>query len=73
MSVIAEAEIMAALKANLEAAEAALARNDWVALRALAEQEARYMDELRAVWSLMRPKPDSSKPPPVDGADHGDL
>lgn len=58
---IAEADIMAALEANLEAAEAALGREDWVALRALAEQEARYMDELRAAWSLTR----------HDRADHG--
>lgn len=48
----AEAEIWQALQENLEAAERALAANDMVALRALAEQEARYMDELRACWSI---------------------
>ena len=46
-----EAETLDALQANLEAASEALERGDMVALRALAEQEARYMDALRAMWS----------------------
>lgn len=46
----AEEEIYAALKENLESAEAALARDDWPAVRALAEQAARLMDSLRACW-----------------------
>lgn len=49
-----EAEIRTALEANLLAASHALAREDWVALRALAEQEARYMDILRAIWTQRR-------------------
>lgn len=47
-----EAEIYDALQANLEAAEAALSRNDLVAMQALAEQEARYIRELQAIWRL---------------------
>lgn len=46
-----EAELIDALSANLEAAERACAARDMVALAALAEQEARYMDALRALWS----------------------
>jgi len=49
--VTAEAEIVRALRENLAAAEDALQRKDWVAARALAEQEARYMTELRAIWN----------------------
>jgi hypothetical protein len=47
-----EQEVHKALRENLVSAEAALARGDWPALRALAEQEARYMDTLRAMWSV---------------------
>lgn len=43
-----EADILAALRENLEAAERALAADDWATLRALAEQEARFMDCWRA-------------------------
>jgi hypothetical protein len=46
-----EAETLALLRENLEAAQRALAADDKVALRALAEQEARLMDVLRAIWS----------------------
>lgn len=46
-----EAELLTALQENLESAEAALARDDWPAVRALAEQETRIMDSLRALWS----------------------
>jgi hypothetical protein len=45
-----EAEIVAALRENLDSALAALRRHDEPALRALAEQEARLMDSLRACW-----------------------
>jgi hypothetical protein len=48
--VTVEAETLEALDANQVAAAHALARDDWVALRALAEQEARLMDILRAIW-----------------------
>jgi hypothetical protein len=46
-----EEEIIAALGENLDSATAALLRHDEAALRALAEQEARLMDSLRALWS----------------------
>jgi hypothetical protein len=46
-----EQEIHRTLTENLASAEAALARKDWPAVRALAEQEARLMDSLRALWS----------------------
>lgn len=46
-----EEEVHQALTENLASAEAALARNDWAAVRALAEQEARLMDSLRAIWA----------------------
>lgn len=45
-----EAEIVAALRRNLEAGQRALAAGDMVTYRALAEQESRWMDELRAIW-----------------------
>lgn len=46
-----EMEIVTALAENLDSALAALERHDEPALRALAEQEARLMDSLRAFWS----------------------
>lgn len=46
-----EEEVHAELEANLLAASHALGRDDWTALRALAEQETRLMDSLRAIWS----------------------
>lgn len=48
----AEAEVLTALAENLDSALAALERHDKPALRALAEQEARLVDSLRAIWSL---------------------
>ncbi len=50
----AERNIIKALKANLTSASAALERSDWAALQALAEQEARLMDALRAMWEARR-------------------
>jgi hypothetical protein len=49
-----EQEVHKALSENLASAEAALARDDWAAVRALAEQEARLMDSLRAIWAQRR-------------------
>lgn len=45
-----EQEIVGKLRVNLEAADRAIAAEDWVAYRALAEQEARYVDILTAIW-----------------------
>lgn len=45
-----EREIVQKLRANLESAERCLVANDFVALKALAEQEARYMDVLKVIW-----------------------
>lgn len=50
----AEQEVHAALTANLKSAEDAMARDDWPTVRALAEQEARLMDSLRAIWAQQR-------------------
>lgn len=52
MSIEAQRQLCELLTENLKAAERALAAGDMVALRALAEQEARYMDSLRACWSV---------------------
>lgn len=52
MSIQAQQEIAQALRENIDAALRAMAAHDTVALKALAEQEARYMDELRACWSV---------------------
>jgi hypothetical protein len=45
-----EQELLQKLRENQDSALRCLAVNDMVALRALAEQEARYMDYLRVIW-----------------------
>lgn len=54
MSIEAQREILVALRANQDAALECLENGQMVALKALAEQEARLMDELRACWSVDR-------------------
>lgn len=49
-----EAETLAALRANQEAARRALDADDMTALRALAEQERRYIEILGAIWQQQR-------------------
>lgn len=46
-----EQELVKRLKDNQDAAIRALDDHDMVAYRALAIEEARLMDELRAIWS----------------------
>jgi hypothetical protein len=52
MAMAAQRDIIQALADNVEASIRAIENNDWVAARALAEQEARIMDQLRAMWSV---------------------
>lgn len=47
-----ELELTRALKANQDACIEALGRNDMTAYEALTREEARLMDQLRAIWRL---------------------
>jgi len=47
-------ELLADLKAVMDSEERAMEANDWTAYRALAEKEARIMDELKVFFDAQR-------------------